>query len=108
MKGEPSDTTIPMSVARAPRERHPALVFLRGELLAAPIPFERDAVTLGRALEADARVTDAAAARPRCAPPPPAPRASTHASRSSATTLRAPCAPASKTSARPTAPSSTA
>jgi two-component system, cell cycle response regulator len=45
------------------RERHPALVFLRGELLAAPIPLEREEVTLGRALEADVRVNDARASR---------------------------------------------
>ena len=45
------------------RERHPALVFLRGELLAAPIPLERAEVTLGRALEADVRVNDARASR---------------------------------------------
>jgi diguanylate cyclase (GGDEF)-like protein len=44
-------------------ERRPALVFLRGELLAAPIPLERDEVTLGRALEADVRVNDARASR---------------------------------------------
>jgi two-component system, cell cycle response regulator len=46
-----------------PRERHPALVFLRGELIAAPIPLDRDEVTLGRALEADVRVNDARASR---------------------------------------------
>ncbi len=45
------------------RERRPALVFLRGELIAAPIPLERDEVTLGRALEADVRVNDARASR---------------------------------------------
>ena len=63
MKGDPRDTTIPMSTRGAPRERHPALVFLRGELLAAPIPLEREEVTLGRALEADVRVNDARASR---------------------------------------------
>jgi len=53
-------------VAPAPsggRERRPVLVFLRGELLAAPIPLERDEVVLGRALEADVRVDDARASR---------------------------------------------
>lgn len=45
------------------RDRRPALVFLRGELLAVPIPLERDEVTLGRALEADVRVNDARASR---------------------------------------------
>lgn len=49
--------TLPM------RERHPALVFLRGELIAAPIPLDRDEVILGRALEADVRVNDARASR---------------------------------------------
>ena len=47
----------------AERERRPALVFLRGELLAAPIPLERDEVVLGRALEADVRVNDPRASR---------------------------------------------
>jgi diguanylate cyclase (GGDEF)-like protein len=45
------------------RERRPALVFLRGELMAVPIPLERDEVTLGRALEADVRINDARASR---------------------------------------------
>src|SRR2546428_7635691 len=45
------------------RERRPALVFLRGELLAEPIPLERTEVTLGRALEADVRVNDSRASR---------------------------------------------
>src|SRR5205085_9968349 len=63
MKSEPFDTTIPMTTRGAGRERHPALVFLRGELLAAPIPLEREEVTLGRALEADVRVNDARASR---------------------------------------------
>ncbi|HEV2802962.1 MAG TPA: GGDEF domain-containing protein [Pyrinomonadaceae bacterium] len=44
-------------------ERRPALVFMRGEQLAAPIPLERDEVILGRALEADVRVNDARASR---------------------------------------------
>ncbi len=41
----------------------PALVFLRGELLAVPIPLDREKVTLGRALEADIRINDARASR---------------------------------------------
>src|SRR6266478_5421497 len=44
-------------------ERRPALVFLRGELLAVPIPLERKEVTLGRALDADVRINDARASR---------------------------------------------
>ena len=44
-------------------ERRPALVFLRGELLAVPIPLEREAVTLGRALDADVRINDSRASR---------------------------------------------
>jgi two-component system cell cycle response regulator len=61
--GDDTQITLPQSVVRAPRERHPALVFLRGELIAAPIPLERGEVTLGRALEADVRVNDARASR---------------------------------------------
>jgi diguanylate cyclase (GGDEF)-like protein len=45
------------------RERRPALVFLRGELLAVPIPLEREHVTMGRALEADIRINDSRASR---------------------------------------------
>src|SRR5438876_7344307 len=48
---------------RQERERRPALVFLRGELLAVPIPLDREEVTLGRALEADVRVSDSRASR---------------------------------------------
>src|ERR1700687_1427289 len=44
-------------------ERRPALVFLRGELMAVPIPLERDAVVLGRAVETDVRVNDFRASR---------------------------------------------
>src|SRR5438876_12140757 len=44
-------------------ERRPALVFLRGELMAVPIPLERREVTLGRALDADIRVNDSRASR---------------------------------------------
>ena len=44
-------------------ERRPALVFLRGELLAVPIPLEREQVTLGRALDADVRISDSRASR---------------------------------------------
>jgi diguanylate cyclase (GGDEF)-like protein len=44
-------------------ERRPALVFLRGELLAVPIPLERKEVTLGRALEADVRINDSRSSR---------------------------------------------
>ncbi|HEV2862785.1 MAG TPA: GGDEF domain-containing protein [Pyrinomonadaceae bacterium] len=65
-EGEKTHTTVPADRrGRAPggRERHPALVFLRGELIAAPIPLEREEVTLGRSLEADVRVNDALASR---------------------------------------------
>src|SRR6266496_3891532 len=44
-------------------ERRPALVFLRGELLAVPIPLESTEVTIGRALDADVRVNDTRASR---------------------------------------------
>lgn len=47
----------------SPMERRPALVSLRGELLAVPIPLDRDEVTLGRALEADVRINDTRASR---------------------------------------------
>lgn len=47
----------------AARARRPALIFMRGEQLGAPIPLERDEVSLGRALEADVRVNDARASR---------------------------------------------
>jgi diguanylate cyclase (GGDEF)-like protein len=40
------------------RELRPALVSLRGELMAVPIPLERDVVIIGRALEADVRLND--------------------------------------------------
>jgi diguanylate cyclase (GGDEF)-like protein len=45
------------------KERRPALVFLRGELMAVPIPLERDAVIIGRAIEADVRLNDSRASR---------------------------------------------
>ena len=40
------------------RDLRPALVFLTGDLIAVPIPLEREAVILGRALEADVRIND--------------------------------------------------
>jgi len=49
--------------ALANAERRPVLVALRGELMATPIPLERERVTLGRALEADVRLNDAKASR---------------------------------------------
>src|SRR5262245_31061655 len=45
------------------KERRPVLIALRGELLAAPIPLERDVVTVGRALEADIRLNDSKVSR---------------------------------------------
>lgn len=44
-------------------ERRPALIFLRGEMLAVHIPLERDTVVLGRAVDADVRVNDFRASR---------------------------------------------
>src|SRR5213595_3769739 len=44
-------------------DRRPALVFLRGELLAVQIPLDRAKVTLGRALDADIRINDSRASR---------------------------------------------
>ncbi|HEY0427176.1 MAG TPA: GGDEF domain-containing protein [Pyrinomonadaceae bacterium] len=48
---------------RPKRDLRPALVFLNGDLLAVPIPLEREEVILGRALEADVRVNDAKISR---------------------------------------------
>lgn len=45
------------------RDLRPALVFLSGELIAVPIPLEREEVILGRALEADVRVNDTLVSR---------------------------------------------
>ena len=45
------------------RDLRPALVFLSGELIAVPIPLEREDVLLGRALNADVRINDPIAAR---------------------------------------------
>jgi two-component system cell cycle response regulator len=45
------------------KERRPALVSLRGELMAVPIPLERDDVMIGRALEADVRLNDSRTSR---------------------------------------------
>ena len=71
MSGEPNEESLDKTklVEQSPepsdpgRDRRPALVFLRGELMAVPIPLERDEVILGRALEADVRVNDARASR---------------------------------------------
>jgi len=54
---------LPSAHDEQQQQRRPALVFLQGDLLAAPIPLDRDEVTLGRALEADVRVNDARASR---------------------------------------------
>ncbi len=56
-------TTLQENTPRPSDERRPALVFLRGELLAAPIPLERSEIVLGRALEADIRINDPRASR---------------------------------------------
>ena len=45
------------------RDLKPALVFLSGDLIAVPIPLEREEVILGRALEADVRVNDTQVSR---------------------------------------------
>jgi len=52
------------NTAKSPQqERRPALVSLRGELMAVPIPLERDQVIIGRAIEADVRLNDSRASR---------------------------------------------
>jgi two-component system, cell cycle response regulator len=43
---------------RQQRDLRPALVFLTGDLIAVPIPLDREQVILGRALEADVRIND--------------------------------------------------
>jgi diguanylate cyclase (GGDEF)-like protein len=48
---------------RKPHELRPALVFLGGELIAVPIPLDREEVLLGRALEADVRINDSKVSR---------------------------------------------
>ncbi len=48
---------------REKRDLRPALVFLSGDLLAVPIPLEREEVILGRALEADVRINDTRVSR---------------------------------------------
>lgn len=48
---------------RNPRDLRPALVFLNGDLIAVPIPLEREVVVLGRALEADVRINDTKSSR---------------------------------------------
>jgi two-component system cell cycle response regulator len=62
-----SGQTRPRRITRetksAQKERRPALVSLRGELMAVPIPLERDEVMIGRALEADVRLNDSRASR---------------------------------------------
>jgi diguanylate cyclase (GGDEF)-like protein len=45
------------------RDLRPAVVFLSGELIAVPIPLEREEVTLGRALATDVRVNDTKVSR---------------------------------------------
>ncbi len=52
-----------MKPERMKRDLRPALVFLSGELIAVPIPLEREEVILGRALEADVRVNDSKVSR---------------------------------------------
>src|SRR5712692_7397373 len=60
---EPAELDTYSGQYQRPGERRPALVFLRGELLAVPIPLERAQVTVGRALDADIRVNDSRASR---------------------------------------------
>src|SRR5262249_43937344 len=50
-------------LAESRRDIKPALVFLSGELIAVPIPLDREDVILGRALEADVRVNDTQVSR---------------------------------------------
>ncbi len=50
-------------VKRQDRDLRPALVFLTGELIAVPIPLEREEVILGRELGADVRINDSKVSR---------------------------------------------
>jgi len=53
-----------MNKSKRPQEDlRPALIFLTGDLLAVPIPLEREEVILGRAIEADVRVNDSKTSR---------------------------------------------
>lgn len=57
------DHTQTNATAGNRRELHPVLVFLNGELMAVPIPLEREVVMIGRALEADVRINDSRTSR---------------------------------------------
>ena len=60
----PPASPVPMQrPERQVEDLRPALVFLSGELIAVPIPLEREEVILGRALEADVRVNDTKVSR---------------------------------------------
>lgn len=48
---------------RHTRDLRPALIFLNGDLLAVPIPLDRETVILGRALETDVRINDTGVSR---------------------------------------------
>jgi diguanylate cyclase (GGDEF)-like protein len=61
--GQTRPRRISIETKSTQKERRPALVSLRGELMAVPIPLERDEVTIGRALEADVRLNDSRASR---------------------------------------------
>lgn len=50
-------------VKRQDRDLRPTLVFLTGELIAVPIPLDREEVILGRELGADVRINDAKVSR---------------------------------------------
>src|SRR3977135_830994 len=60
---EPAEVETHSGQYQRSGDRRPALVFLRGELLAVQIPLERAEVTLGRALDADIRINDSRASR---------------------------------------------
>src|SRR6266850_3752350 len=64
-EGPGSTQLLPASkdAKSAQQQRRPVLVSLRGELMAVPIPLERDAVIIGRAIEADVRLNDSRASR---------------------------------------------
>jgi len=54
---------LPQLTKRVNRDLRPALVFLSGELIAVPIPLERQNVVLGRAFGTDVRINDSNVSR---------------------------------------------
>src|SRR5438046_8565382 len=58
-----TQSASPETPTPARGQRRPVLISLKGERIAFPIPLERREVTIGRAIEADVRITDHRASR---------------------------------------------